>query len=232
MRIECYVLSLLALSACNAAQTPAPAAPSSTAADEARTVVAAKPASPTTSASPARVPPEAAGTIESRVERTASGELVSVQVVIVDGPVARVWDAYTTSIGWQAWVAPLAEVDLRVGGLIRTNYDAKGTLGDANTNTLRIVNYVPERVLTLQADVSKNWPEFMKSEAGNLYNVILFTPLGDHRTRITSYGTGMKDDERFRQLIGYFAKANAMLYRRLQEYVASSGSATPPTGVP
>lgn len=136
-------------------------------------------------------------------------------------PVADVWKAYTTSQGWQAWVAPLADIDLRVGGVIRTNYNPNGQLGDADTNTLRIINYVPERLLTLQADVSKNWPEFLKQDADRIYNVIVFTPLGPQRTQITSYGTGMADDERHRNLIGFFAKANAALYKKLQAHVES-----------
>ena len=77
-----------------------------------------------------------AGPVETRVETTTAGELVVMQALTVRAPIAEVWRAYTTSAGWQAWVTPLAEVDLRVGGVIRTNYNPNGKLGDADTARL------------------------------------------------------------------------------------------------
>lgn len=52
---------------------------------------------------------------------------------IVDAPVENVWAAWSTSDGLRAWLAPHADIDLRVGGLMRTNYNTSGTLGDPQT---------------------------------------------------------------------------------------------------
>src|SRR5687767_1694943 len=46
-----------------------------------------------------------------------------VNELIVDAPVADVWAKFTTKEGCASWMAPRAEVDFRVGGTIRTNYD-------------------------------------------------------------------------------------------------------------
>ena len=51
----------------------------------------------------------------------------------INAPVAEVWRLFTTSAGYQATGVDQAEVDLRVGGLIRSHYDPKGTLGDPET---------------------------------------------------------------------------------------------------
>ena len=63
-------------------------------------------------------------------------------------------------------------MDFRPGGTIRTSYDAEAGITVDNANTLRIINYVPERVLTLQAVESPRWPELLRKDANDLYNVI------------------------------------------------------------
>ena len=153
----------------------------------------------------------------SRVITTEAGQLVLAQAFTVEAPVAEVWAAYTTSEGWTAWAAPKAEVDLRVGGTIKTAY--MGEVGGEHTNTLRIVNYVPERVLTLRADLSQNWPEIMKKDAENLSNVILFTDDGEGGTRVESYGIGYTDAPEYEQLMGFFIDANEKLHGVLKTYL-------------
>lgn len=34
----------------------------------------------------------------------------------IDASIDEVWDAFTTTKGLQSWVAPLADIDFRVGG--------------------------------------------------------------------------------------------------------------------
>ena len=160
---------------------------------------------------------------ESKVITTEAGQLVLVQAFTVDAPVAEVWGAYTTSEGWMAWAAPKAEVDLRVGGTIRTAY--AGEIGGEQTNTLRIVNYVPERLLTLRADLSKNWPEIMKQDAENLSNVILFTEDGEGGTRVESYGIGYTDAPEYERLMGFFIDANERLHGVLVKYLETGEKA-------
>ena len=52
---------------------------------------------------------------------------------IIDAPVAEVWKAWTTKEGWESAIAAHAEIDLRIGGLIRSVYDPKATIGDDST---------------------------------------------------------------------------------------------------
>ncbi|MEM8486898.1 MAG: SRPBCC domain-containing protein [Bacteroidota bacterium] len=155
--------------------------------------------------------------IVSRVDSTTAGELILTQEVVIHASLEEVWDAYTTEAGWAKWSAPLVSIDLRAGGIIRTNYNAEGTLDDETTNTLFIRNYVPYQLITLQADIAPNWPEFMKSDADNLYNVVLFESLGENKTRLVSHGMGYQNNEKYWDLMAFFIKGNEMSYQKLKE---------------
>lgn len=48
----------------------------------------------------------------------------------IDAPTDSVWNAWATGAGLRSWLAPHAEIDLRVGGCMRTNYSPQGSLGD------------------------------------------------------------------------------------------------------
>jgi uncharacterized protein YndB with AHSA1/START domain len=39
---------------------------------------------------------------------------------VVSAPVSEVWKAWTTSEGLKSWLAPHADIELRIGGLMRT----------------------------------------------------------------------------------------------------------------
>lgn len=153
----------------------------------------------------------------SQVSKTDANELVLIQEVSFEAPIEDVWKAYTTAEGWTAWASPKAAIDLRVGGTILTAY--QGEIGGSNTNTLHIVNYVPKRLLTLRAELSRNWPEIMQEDAERLSNVILFDEIADGVTRIQSYGIGYTDAPEYDQLMGFFIKANEGLYENLRAYL-------------
>lgn len=164
-------------------------------------------------------PARPADDISIRVVTAEAGDLILEEEVWVEAPVEAVWDAYTTSAGYMAWAAPLAEVDLRVGGLIRTNYAAGGALGDENTNTLHITAYVPLQLLTLRAELNKNWPDLMKQDADRLSNTILFDRMGPRLTRIRSYGIGYRDTPEYSALMKFFIQANRGLYKVLKAHL-------------
>ncbi|MFT6042532.1 MAG: hypothetical protein ACI9C2_002715 [Gammaproteobacteria bacterium] len=162
-------------------------------------------------------PGNAPSEIRSELIRGQAGDLVLLQEVLVHAPVPQVWAAYTTNAGWQAWASPTVEIDLRVGGTIRTHYGPDAKVGDPGTNTIHILNYVPERLLTLQAEIAEFWPEIMKEDAQNLMNVIVFEDLAGEATRILSYGTGYRDSEEYAALMDFFIPANEGLFQVLKQ---------------
>src|SRR3954471_25044875 len=60
----------------------------------------------------------------------------------IPAPQQAVFDAFTTTDGFRSWAAPVAHVDLRVGGVIEASYDAHAKLGDRDNIRNQILAYV------------------------------------------------------------------------------------------
>lgn len=135
---------------------------------------------------------------------------------IIDAPVAEVWAAWTTKAGLQSWLAPKADIDLRVDGLMRTQYDAKGTLGDAGTIQNRILCFDPERLLAIRvAKAPDNFP--FRDLVGQMWSVLYFTPVDAGRTQLRIVGLGFGDDEDSRKMKDFFVRGNAFTLQQLQQ---------------
>src|SRR5262249_39060097 len=80
----------------------------------------------------------------------ARGDDAIVASGIIEAPVAQVWDAFATSEGLQSWLAPHAEIELKVGGLMRTNYNKDVMLGDEATIINEIQSFQPQRMLSIR----------------------------------------------------------------------------------
>ncbi len=153
--------------------------------------------------------------VTSKIDSTKTPELVLIQEFMVKSPIDSVWKAYTTKKGYESWAAPLAEVDLKVGGFIKSNYNKDGKIGDSTTIVTHIINYVPKRLITLQAEITDNFPEFMKKEAKDFYNVIYFDEMDDGSTSVKSFGIGYKNNPKYLALINYFISANETILMNL-----------------
>lgn len=157
--------------------------------------------------------------VMSTIDSSYSPELVLIQEFTINSPIESVWNAYTTKEGWESWAAAIADIDLKVNGTIKTNYNKAGEIGDASTITLHILNYVPKRLLTLQAELTKNFPDFMKEDEKDMYNVILFKEIDLNKTKVFSYGIGYKNNEDYRSLMQFFIQGNEQSYKNLITYL-------------
>ncbi len=158
----------------------------------------------------------------SEVVKTPSGELALVQSFTVNVPVEDVWRAYTTAEGWKAWSAPIAEIDLRAGGTIRSHYTPTAKIGDPGTITLRIVNYLPLKLLTLQAELTGHFEGFTPEDSARMYSVTTFEKLSENATRVVSYGLGYLDNPKNRELLDFFLGANEKLFLKLKSHLETS----------
>ena len=126
----------------------------------------------------------------------------------VHAPVAEVWRAFTTKEGMQSWMVQVAEVDLRVGGTIKTNYDPKAKIGDAGTIVHHILSYEPERMLATRFDAPEGAPAAAKL-AQQTWTVYRFEPLGPNETRVTVSMMGWGEGAQWDQSYAFFEKGNA-----------------------
>lgn len=161
----------------------------------------------------------------SEVIETAEGERALRQSLVVDADLATTWALFTTSEGAAKWMAPVGEVDLRTGGSIRTNYDPCAAPGDPGSITNTIVNFIPQRMITLQADLEPQREAAWMNEAiyarrHRLYSVIEFAAVDASHTRITIWGLGYGEGEEWETMLAFFTTGNEWTFGQLEKAVA------------
>ena len=125
----------------------------------------------------------------------------------VNAPPAEVWRIFTTAEGYKHTGVAHADVDFKIGGTIRTHYDPKGRLGDANTIVNEILAYEPERMLAIR--VKQPPADFGYADAiAGTWTVIYLTPAGDNMTQVRIIGLGYTDAPQSQALRKFFAEGN------------------------
>ena len=155
----------------------------------------------------------------SVIDSSQVNNMILKQSFVVNVALDAVWNAYTTKKGWESWATSIADIDFKINGVIKTNYNKEGKIGDDSTITLHIINYIPKRMLTLQAELTKNFPEFMKEDEKDLFNMILFEKIAPSKTKIISYGIGYKKNEKYKSLMKFFIQGNEQSYLNLISYL-------------
>ena len=136
---------------------------------------------------------------------------------IVNAPIAAVWRVWSTSEGYRAVGVALADVDLRIGGLIRSRYSAAGVLGDDETIVQRILAYEPGRMIAVR--IEKPPKSFPFREAWKTtWTVVTLTDLGNGRTAIRAASMGYGTDEESAAMRRFFETGNAYTLKELQRY--------------
>lgn len=136
---------------------------------------------------------------------------------VVNAPVSEVWKAWTTSDGLNSWLAPHADIDLRIGGLMRTNYSADGSLGDAGTIENEIIAFDPERMLAIRVSrAPANFP--FKGSIKAMWTVLYFTAESDGTTHLKIVGLGFTAEAESQQMKQFFERGNAYTVDQLKKH--------------
>ncbi|HEU4752699.1 MAG TPA: SRPBCC domain-containing protein [Armatimonadota bacterium] len=138
-----------------------------------------------------------------------------VNEAVIDAPVSEVWKAFTTKEGLESWNVAHAEVDLRVGGLMRTHYSKDGVLGDAGTIENTILAFDPERMFAIRATKTPATFPFKKAME-RVWTVVYFEPVGAQRTRVVARGLGYGTDEESQKMREFFDQGNSYLFEKLK----------------
>jgi uncharacterized protein YndB with AHSA1/START domain len=151
---------------------------------------------------------------------------------VIAAPVADVWDAFTTARGFESWAVAHAEVDLRVGGEIRSNYDPTGTIGDDHTIINQILVFEPQRMLAIRnTRAPAGFPH--ADLFGQTWSVIYFEPDNGavDRTRVRIVGMGWGEGKQWDDLYNFFKAGNAQTLAALQKKFAPNAIADDPQAV-
>jgi uncharacterized protein YndB with AHSA1/START domain len=139
---------------------------------------------------------------------------------VINAPVPAVWNVWTSGEGYKSLGVAQADVDLRIGGLIRSHYGATGTLGDDGTIQNRILAYEPQRMMAIRIDrPPKSFP--FKEAWKNTWTVITLTDLGNNRTHIRVASMGFGTDEESIAMRKFFETGNAYTIKTLQKHFDS-----------
>jgi len=137
----------------------------------------------------------------------------------VEASLDQVWTAFTTSTGLRSWLAPHAEIDLRVGGLMRTNYSAQGQLGDPQTIENTILSFEPRRMISIKVSrAPDNFP--FPTAIRQMWSVIYFEAAGPNRTTVREVSLGFGTDQESQRMRAFFNLGNATTLSQLQRHFA------------
>ncbi|MGI8785329.1 MAG: SRPBCC family protein [Acidobacteriota bacterium] len=138
---------------------------------------------------------------------------------IVEAPLDAAWQAWTTSDGLRSWLAPHTEIDLRVGGRMRTNYRLQGALGDPQTIENTVLSFDPKRMISIKVAKAPDGFPF-PNVIHDMWTVIYFEAAGPDRTKVRIVGLGFRPDEESQRMRAFFDRGNATTLEQLQRHLS------------
>jgi len=127
--------------------------------------------------------------------------------VVVKAPVAKVWEAYTTSKGIESWMVSTGTVDLKIGGKYRTSYQKKSPLTGDDVIENTILAFDPLHMVTIQnTRAPKKFP-FTKA-LQELWTVIYFESVDSAHTKVTCRMNGFSTEPDSQKCKGFFRSGN------------------------
>jgi len=133
----------------------------------------------------------------------------------INAPVAAVWKVWASGEAYKSLGVAQADVDLRVGGLIRSHYSSTGVLGDDETVVNRILAYEPQRMIATRIEhPPKSFP--FKEAWKTVWTVITLTDLGNNQTHIRAASIGFGTDEESIAMRRFFETGNGSTLKTLQ----------------
>lgn len=163
------------------------------------------------------VPAAWAETVDcSRVE--PSGERTLCFEAVLPADVTTVWALWAEPEQLRTWMAPVAAIELRPGGMMEAAYNPAGRLGDEANILNRVVSVAPLQSFAIQ--VARAPPGFPHpDEVRELVTFIEFEPLTPTSTRVRVSMLGYRDGAAFDALYGFFARGNAWTLEKLRERI-------------
>ena len=143
---------------------------------------------------------------------------------IVNAPLDQVWAAFTTREGLESWMVAHAEIELKVGGRMKTCYDPKGTVDDAKAIENTILSYEPMRMLSFKVTKAPQGFPF-PSAITNMWTVVYFEAQGEKATRVREVSLGFSSDDESKRMREFFNRGNAITLEGLQKRFAAKAAA-------
>ena len=154
-------------------------------------------------------------TVKNTSYTTQTGEKVLRLETILPVDKKAAWQLFTTDEGLKKWIAPLAHIELKIGGYILTNYDKTKSLVDSSSIKLPIINFIEQELFTLKVELNNNFTNNVQREDSNLQEIIQFISVGPKKTKIISSMVGWGQGDDWTKTYNFFVKGNIYTYEEL-----------------
>ena len=145
----------------------------------------------------------------------ANGERFLRFEIVVNASIDKTWKMVATEEGIKKWMAPVASLNLAIGGVLKTNYNETAKIDDKGTITLGIINYIPSEIITYKITLNELFAEKCRKEDKNLQHIIQLKSSGPGKTRIISTMTGWGQGKEWDDAYSFFEKGNAWTFQKL-----------------
>ena len=135
--------------------------------------------------------------------------------IIVDNTIAETWKLIATEDGIKKWMAPVVFLDLKMGGILKTNYNETAKIDDKGTIMLGIINYIPSEMLTYKITLNELFAEKCRKEDKNLQHIIQLKSLRENKTKIISTMVGWGQGKEWDEAYSFFEKGNEWTFQKL-----------------
>ncbi|HEY9104591.1 SRPBCC domain-containing protein [Chitinimonas sp.] len=132
--------------------------------------------------------------------------------VTIKAPVAKVWQAWTTSEGISSFFAPEAHVEAKPDGPFEVYMDPYGEPGLKGADTMKVLAVEPEKLLSFTWNAPPHLPA---ARAQRTVVILRFAPEGQD-TRLSLSHVGWGSDGEWPKARAYFEKAWPNVLKNLQ----------------
>ncbi len=136
---------------------------------------------------------------------------VSTEPVVVEGVVDasadNVWDAFTTRAGIESWMVAAGDVDLKIGGLMRTSYRKGADLNGDTAIHQAFLSIDPGRMLSWRTVKTPDGFPFAGPMSAS-WTIVYFDAVDARRTRVTVKMLGYTTDPESQKMRAFFEVGN------------------------
>ena len=156
-----------------------------------------------------------------RMLNLATAEQPLVHSAVVDAPLTQVWQAWTTTAGITSWMVPAGEIELRVGGKMRTSYTKGSDLKGPDVIENTIICFDPLHMLSIK--ISKAPERFpFKKAMEHVWTVLYFEKVGEDKTKVVCRMLGYDGQSESVQMRLFFMQGNQQTLDSLVKHFAKS----------
>ncbi|MGH9956569.1 MAG: SRPBCC family protein [Pyrinomonadaceae bacterium] len=135
--------------------------------------------------------------------RTPSDRAVRFEIVL-NAPVERVWDAWTTRDGIKSFFAPDCDIDVRVLGKYNILFDPSAPAGLRGAEGNLILAIQEGKLFSFTWDAPPNFPSIRQQRTSV---VIRLAQLGRNKTKLSFTQSGWGEGDEWNKVYDYFVMA-------------------------